>query len=186
MYAGITPAAYAALPAELCDLPQWVLWRGRLDQQADGTVRYTKIPIDPQSLLNADTTNPLTWSDPETAYAALATALEEWEGQPGYYGGGVGFVFTARDPYVGIDFDHVIDATGKLAPHIQEWVERLASYTEITPSGTGLHILVRGTLPTEHRRKGSVELYDTGRFFTMTGNHVVGTPTTIAQEQGAL
>src|SRR5262245_25523307 len=154
MYAGITPAAYAALPAELASLNQWILWRGRLDQQPDGSTRYQKIPTNPQSMMNADTTNPLTWSDLETAYAALPVALEEWEGQPDYYGGGVGFVFTARDPYVGIDFDHVIDATGHLAPHAQAWVERLASYTEITPSGTGLHVIVRGTLPPRHRRKG--------------------------------
>src|SRR5215471_7498175 len=186
MYAGITPAAYAALPSELASLPQWVLWRGRLDQQADGTVRYNKIPIDPQSLLNADTTNPLTWSDPETAYAALPVALEEWEGQPGYWGGGIGFVFTARDPYVGIDFDHCVDAAGALDPHMQAWVERLASYTEVTPSGTGLHVIVRGTLPKEHRKKSGIELYETGRFFTMTGDHLPGTPQGIQSAQGAL
>jgi primase-polymerase (primpol)-like protein len=53
------------------------------------------------------------------------------------------------------------------------------SYTEITPSGRGLHILVRGDLPSGRRRKGGIEMYQKGHYFTVTGRHLEGTPITI-------
>ena len=61
---------------------------------------------------------------------------------------GIGFVFTEDDPYVGIDLDDCRDPdTGELTDLANSIVEQLDSYTEISPSGTGIHIIVRGVLP---------------------------------------
>jgi len=65
-------------------------------------------------------------------------------------------------------------------------IGRLDSYTEVSPSGTGYHVLVTGKLPDGRNRRGSVELYDTARFFTVTGDHVKRTPTRVARRQDAL
>jgi putative DNA primase/helicase len=90
---------------------------------------------------------------------------------------GVGFVFTSGDPYVGVDLDGCRDpGTGE----IEEWARRiigaLDSYSEVSPSGSGVHIIGKGTLPPGGRKRGSFECYDSGRFFTVTGEHLDGTP----------
>jgi len=56
----------------------------------------------------------------------------------------------------------------------------------VSPSGTGYHVLITGALPEGRNRRGSVELYDTARFFTVTGDHVERTPTRVARRQDAL
>src|SRR5262249_50949154 len=113
---------------------------------------------------------------------ALPVAQKEWEhdNPSAYRGGGIGYVFAPDDPYVGIDLDHCVDLeTLDIAAWAKAHIGALKSYTEQSPSGTGLHILVKGTLPPGGRRKGRVEMYDAGRFFTITGWHVSGTPRTI-------
>ena len=63
---------------------------------------------------------------------------------------------------------------------IKEWawqiIKRLNSYTEISPSGQGVHIMIKGTVPPGGNKKGQVEMYSQGRYFTMTGHHLGGTP----------
>ena len=88
-------------------------------------------------------------------------------------------MFSEGDPYVGIDVDNCRDQrTGALNEIAQNIVQMLQSYTEISPSGTGIHIFCRGTLPPGARRKGTVEMYNQGRYFTVTMNHLPGTPVT--------
>ena len=65
-------------------------------------------------------------------------------------------------------------------------ITALDSYTEITPSGTGVHVLVQGTLPPRGRKKGDVEMYSYARFFTMSGSHLPGTPPSVEARQEAL
>jgi putative DNA primase/helicase len=190
IHTGPTAEDLARIPDALKALDQWILWRGveRLDQQT-GEVRLNKIPIDPRTLHNADTTDPLTWGTLDQCVAALPVVLEGWEGDDPstYRGGGLGFVFTQHDPYAGVDLDHCCNAdTGQVAAWAQAHIDALASYTEVTPSRTGLHILVQGALPPRGRKKGHVEMYDTMRFFTVTGWHVDGTPRTIEARQEAL
>jgi hypothetical protein len=190
LYTGPTAVELACIPVVLTSRRQWVLWRGvdRVNQQT-GKIKLNKIPIDPQTLSNADTTDPLTWGTLAQCVTALPVALEEWEQEDpsAYRGGGLGFVFTAEDPYAGVDVDGCVDkATGHIAAWAQTHVEALNSYTEITPSGTGLHILVEGTLPPKGRKKGPVEMYSYARFFTMTGWHVPKTPPTIEDRHDVL
>jgi hypothetical protein len=89
---------------------------------------------------------------------------------------GLGFVFRGGDTYVGVDFDHSIEGDG-VDGQVVTWLEKwLTSYVEVSPSGTGLHAIVKARLPhnvTATKLPGSetdatVELYSSGRFFTVT------------------
>jgi len=92
---------------------------------------------------------------------------------------GVGFVFCESDGYVGIDFDHCRNPeTGHIFEAVRDWREKWFStaYSEVSVSGTGVHIICRGTIP--HSVKGvplpkgdgcSVEIYSDSRFFVTTG-----------------
>jgi len=96
-------------------------------------------------------------------------------------------VFTDDDPIVGVDLDDCRDPeTDDVDDAALDIIERLDSYTEVSPSGTGYHVLITGTLPDGRNRRGSIELYDTARFFTVTGDHVDRTPTRVARRQDAL
>jgi putative DNA primase/helicase len=79
-------------------------------------------------------------------------------------------VFSSADPYTGIDLDDCADADGEIALWALEIARYFDSYTELSASGSGLHIIVRGEVP--NRRKDEVEVYSSKRFFTVTG-HVV-------------
>ncbi len=91
---------------------------------------------------------------------------------------GVGFVFSASDPFTGVDLDNCRDPqTGQLEPWAAEAVAELGSYTEISPSATGVKVFVAAGMPPVARKKrGKVEFYSDRRFFTVTGQHLPGTP----------
>jgi hypothetical protein len=72
---------------------------------------------------------------------------------------------------------------GEIAPWAQEIVDAIASYNEISPSGTGLRIFVYGVLPPYGRRIGQIECYCDGRYLTLTGHHLPGTPRTVERGQ---
>ena len=160
------------IPEELKQLRRWVLWK---HEQRNG--RLTKIPKTTAGR-NASSTDSDTWIGFEAAMTACETGGFD----------GVGFVFSAGGNLSGVDLDDCIDDVGNLAPWAQKIVKRLDSYTETSPSGRGVHIIVAGKLPTEstRRRKGGVEMYDSGRYFCMTGQHLDGTPTTIGERTEAL
>jgi primase-polymerase (primpol)-like protein len=161
----------ACIPRVLQQLDQWVCWRA---VSRDG--KLTKVPYQPNGI-EARTNAPSTWSRFEDTRQAQAAG--------GFTG--IGFVFSEYDPYCGLDLDHCRHAeTREVAPWARELVQRFASYTEVTPSGTGFHILIEGRLPAGGRRHGGVEVYDRARFFTMTGNHLSGAPGTIAARQDVL
>jgi primase-polymerase (primpol)-like protein len=154
------------IPAELKDRRQWVAWRY---EERDG--RLTKIPKNPQTGGNASSTEPDTWGSIQEALIATET-----------YGlDGIGFMFSESDPYAGVDLDSCLNPeTGELEPWARRWVDLFQSYTEVTPSGRGLHIILRGKLPEREgktgtgRKKGKFEVYDRQRFFTFTGNVLNG------------
>ena len=97
---------------------------------------------------------------------------------------GIGFVLTRDDPFVGVDLDDCVGAEG-FTPLADEVVQNLQSYTEHSPSGNGLRILVASPGYTENRRTPELEVYAHSRFLTLTGHHVEGTPgaiVTVAQD----
>ncbi len=165
----------SSIPAELRDpkLVQWVAWKVAIRGG-----KPTKVLVNPHTGENADATDPATWGTLDEASARAAS-----DGLAG-----VGFVFTEHDPYCGVDFDHCIDPeTGGFTDEkAAYWVRELNSYTEVSPSGTGVHVIGRGVLPERGRKRGNREMYDARRFFTVTGKHLEGTPTTIRNAQKEL
>ena len=116
-------------------------------------------------------------------------ALEGWQHEhpATYRGGGLGYVFAPDDPYCGIDLDKCRNPeTGDIEPGPRNASSTSTVTPKSTPSSTGLHSLVEGSLPPHGRKKGHVEMYDYARFFTMTGWHLPGTPPTIEPRQEAL
>jgi len=162
----------ANVPAELRALPQWVGWRYVVREPGK---KPTKVPVDPKAGGAASSTDSSTWG----AFGqALAGAREgRWDG--------VGFVFTAGDPYCGVDFDDVIDpATGEIDADAAADIEALATYAELSPSKVGVHAIARGELPPGGRKRGDRECYDRGRYFTFTG--VLASPHGIEDRQAEL
>ncbi|EJN57314.1 phage NrS-1 polymerase family protein [Halogranum rubrum] len=160
------------IPEELVERPQWVCWRRA---KRDG--KATKIPVVPGVGSFASSTDPETWGDFETACDYLERGRAD----------GVGFVFTEDDPIVGVDLDDCRDSeSGDTDDDAQDIITRLDSYTEVSPSGTGYHVLIQGSLPEGRNRRGKIECYDKARFFTVTGDRVTGTPTAVSQRQDAL
>ncbi len=151
------------------DLRQWVCWRS---EERNG--KPTKVPYSPTTGARARSGDPETWG----------TLIEAREVVREKDYDGIGFVFTATDSFCGIDLDACLNPqTGEVEPWALELVEELSSYTEISPSGTGLHIIVRAKLPEGGNRKGRIELYDRGRFFTITGQRLPGTSHLIEERQ---
>ena len=161
-----------AIPERLRERDQWVCWR---EEDRDGNP--TKIPVTPGAGGFASATESETW-------AGFEAALDYTETE---HADGIGFVFTDNDPIVGVDLDDCRDPeTGDVDDAALDIIARLDSYTEVSPSGTGYHVLIRGELPEGRNRRGGVELYDTARFFTVTSDHVEETPTRVARRQDAL
>jgi putative DNA primase/helicase len=167
---------FANVPAELLNRSQWTNWKYETRKG-----KPTKPPCDAQGNLCDAAKDP-----PAKSFVqALADLNMSWNN--GGTLAGLGFTFTADDPYCGVDLDKCRnDKTGALAPWSQAIVEKLASYTEVSPSGTGVKIFLRGKLPGSRNRKDRIEMYDQARFFTVTGQHVADTPTTVEERQQAL
>jgi primase-polymerase (primpol)-like protein len=100
---------------------------------------------------------------------------------------GIGFVVTTDDDYVALDLDSCRNPdTGEIQPWARAIIERFASYTEVSPSGTGIRVFVKGRLPPGGRKKGAIEIYDTARFMTVTGCHLTETSSTIEDRQAEI
>ena len=119
-------ARLAKIPQELKALAQWVAWREVL---MDG--KSKKIPVDPRTGDSASVNDPTTWASFSKAIKSYAAMSLD----------GIGFVLTADDPYVSVDLDDCRNPdTGAITPKAEKIVRTQKSYTEISPSGTGLHI----------------------------------------------
>ncbi len=78
----------------------------------------------------------------------------------------------SNSPYVGIDIDHCIK-DGVYSDLAKDVIALFQSYTEISPSGTGVHIICKGQLISSGKKNSQLglEVYDTGRYFTVTEKH---------------
>jgi len=144
------------IPQEIKDHPQWVVWKL---EERDG--KPTKPPYDAKTAnKRASHSDPLTWGTFENAVKALERGFD-----------GIGFVFSEDDPFCGIDLD---DCRVTISGEIKSWALKLIkefdSYTEVSPSGTGLKIFIKGKLPGGGIKTKHVEVYDKLRFFTVTGD----------------
>lgn len=156
---------YDSVPDDLKKLPQWVVWKKETDEKG----KVKKVPRNPITGYGASSTNPETWNTFETVKGVYETA--------GTYDG-IGFVFN-NGGIVGIDLDHCIDETGQMTETAQEIIQVLDSYTEYSPSGTGVHIYAYGTLPVDGRKREPYEMYQNKRYFTVTGQSFHNPPKSI-------
>ncbi len=165
-----------SLPRELeplKDFRHWVAWE--LRNNPKNPQKPKKAPINPHDGSNAKANDASTWG---TFDEAMRMAIVNARKQGLQVGGnhGVGFEFGVEPcGFAGIDLDSVICEDGKLKPFALDIVREMDSYTEISPSGRGLHILFRLNAPLSEigtRRKNDeigLEIYDSGRYFTVTG-----------------
>jgi hypothetical protein len=181
-----------AIPAELRQRSQWVVWRyiwNPKKNRKDGSGAkgdWDKPPLDARALKAASSTDPSTW-------ATFAEALAAYERHDL---DGIGFIPTPDDGLTIIDIDKCRDRdTGAVEPRAARIVAEMDTYTEASPSGTGLRIVARGRKPDRERSKrGPVEIYDGltsdgrpgGRYLTFTGRRIDRTPAEVRERQEAL
>jgi hypothetical protein len=155
---------YENIPVEMRAFDSWVVWRY---EERDGD-KPTKVPYSAITNRHAAVNDSSTWCSYENAIKALSTGM--WSG--------IGFVLTEHDPYGFIDLDEPKLPNGEpLDP--KEYAIRMDrqhkifqefdSYAELSPSGKGLHIIIKGAVESG-RKRSSIEIYSNLRFMTMTGN----------------
>jgi putative DNA primase/helicase len=170
---------FGNIPHELKKLKQFVLWKLEPRPEPGNPGKMTKPPYNPNDpKKRASVTDPNDWG----TYDQVIDIFKR--------GGfsGIGFVFTKAAGYVGIDFDHCIDAqTGDLKPGIIKELYSIDSYTEISASGTGIHVILRGEIPKDFKNKEKeIEIYSQDRYFTFTGNYFDGILTELSENPKAL
>ena len=166
----------ANIPETMRERESWICWRTE-DRDGDDT----KVPVKPFDSGHpyAKTNDSATWGTFEQAAG--------FHMEPGTDTDGLGFVFHDDDLLMGVDLDDVRDPdTGDVEPWARDIIIQLDSYTEVSPSGTGYHVYVLATKPdgsTQDSQERTldaladadapkVEMYGTGRFFTVTGDVV--------------
>jgi len=171
---GMIKPAFENIPEELKNYKQWVAWKA--EQRGEG--KPTKIPVNPISGSNASTNKPETWGTYDEAVTYYNKHKDNGIA-------GIGFVFTKDDPFCGIDLDNCYDpVTETMEDWASEILMELNSYSEISPSNTGVKIFTKASLPSSGRNFGNMEIYDTGRYFTLTGARLEEFPSTIENNNG--
>ncbi len=158
----------AAIPAALRERPQWLLWRF---EQHPGEKKPRKVPYYTSGRRRTGEQG----SPADRAalvvfdIAAAALAASDYSG--------IGFAFLPGDGLIGIDLDGMIDAeTGEICDRGADIIQACASYTELSPSGHGVHIIVAGETETFKSNAAGIEVFCGRQFFTFTGRHYAGTP----------
>ena len=157
---------YENIPQELRSLKQWGLFQLKWVKERN---KNTKIPIDPYNGRAGKSNDPSTWSDFNTALKAL-DKIERADGLAFYFANG----------YVGLDIDHIQDDLidwnegDNSSDNLINKFKALTNdtYMEVSQSDTGIHCIFKGEIPGKRRRKGNFEMYQTGRFFALTGNNI--------------
>lgn len=145
------------IPTELLHFRNWVNWKWGGDLR--GTGKRAKLPVHPETGSLASVTNPQTWSRYKDAAYALCHCSYN----------GLGFVFTSEVPYSFLDFDNCFVGR-ELDTRVQQTLKRFpGAYVEVSPSGKGLKVLLRGKLPGDRTRGTWFECYDRNHYTTLTG-----------------
>lgn len=175
---------FDAVPEYLREIDQWVCWKQKLHENKDGTKRWTKVPVDVSGGF-ASSTDPETWTTFEEAVGYFNTNDEIV---------GIGIVVSSEhDDLIGVDVDDCRNPeTGELDETTQELVESVETYGEVSPSGTGVRMFVRGEsaapdaceadLPGE----AHIEKYVTGRYLTVTGHQLESLPNEVNNDEDTI
>lgn len=169
-----------SIPADLRREARWVAWSWVWSEEKN---KWDKPPIDPDTGHPTNATDRRAWMPFERA---VRVARKK--------GDGVGFAMGDGGDFVGVDLDGVLDHEGNVSDWARPIVDRLASYTEVTPSGRGLHVWLRGELPKDdegHTRcrtknRPGIEFYGSGRYFTVTGRKFDGAPSEVLERRHEL
>ena len=167
----ILPPILENIPAEMRKNENYVCYRAPEKQKADGSWKRDKIPIDPKTCRNASSKDPSTWGSFEAA-VDLFKRREDIAG--------IGFQFRHEFDISAIDIDNCIE-NGVVDPVALKIIEDFDSYTELSPSGTGIHIFFLGTdksinsvkYPNAYEDFG-IELFSSRFFSTVTGIPIPG------------
>ena len=169
------PSAQSAVPTELTRRRQWLIWRY---VYRPGKKKPTKVPHNPATGALAKSTEPSDWS----TFAEASTSQHPHDG--------IGFVFVKGGGLVGIDLDDCIDGTGAIKPWGLEVIDAFGTYAEVSPSGAGVKLWAKGKLPADGTRRkyedGEIELYDWGRYFTVTGDRWHSAPPAVNEAQAQI
>ncbi|CAA9293272.1 MAG: hypothetical protein AVDCRST_MAG77-4942 [uncultured Chloroflexi bacterium] len=166
------PTDAAKLPAEFRNLSHFVGW-----EWAWREGKWTKPPVNPHTGTHGDCSDPGTWGTfNDAVQAAQHRRLP-----------GIGIELTDDMGIVGGDLDKCRDPqTGTIAPWAMAVVRRLNTYTQVSPTGTGLRFFLKGKLPGSRRRTGAIEVYSSGRYLTLTTERVPGVSARIEERQAEL
>ena len=125
---------FEKIPAELRVCKRWVLWGWGNNEKG----KKTKVPktLGKRGIIAAKSNDPASWLSFDETKAAYTENPETVAG--------VMMALTAQDPYVFVDLDNAVDGKGHIKPWGREIVSRFKSFTELSVSGTGLHIIGRG------------------------------------------
>lgn len=158
------------IPEELKRYKQWVLWKA---EEQNG--RAKKVPYSATTGRRASINKSDTW-------VHLDAAIASYVNGKGY--DGIGFVLTKDDPFIAWDLDDCRNIeTGIIIRRTHIIIKKLDSYTEISPSGSGVRIFVKAELPDGGRKMHKTEVYDSKRYLTLTGAHLQGMPKKIEERQ---
>ncbi len=169
-------------PGELLQQARFIVWKYAIRKDKDDP-KLMKVPFDVYKNKAINPHAPSQW-------LTFDNAAQRFIDRDTCYG--IGIVFSDKlDNLAGVDFDNCI-TDGAVDAEFKEWVDQFATYTEISPSGTGLHCLVRHDAMVGNRKKEfrgekeiGVEIYNHDRYFTVTGNRY-GETSTIAQPTDAI
>jgi hypothetical protein len=170
-----------AIPQCLRDLPQWCCWKYVPNESGEPG----KLPVQAASGKEAKTNDSRTWT-------TFDAALEAYRRSPGF--AGIAFIFTESDPFVGVDLDDCLDKQGNFLWG-QDIVQALKSYCEVSPSGEGVKLFLRGKKPEwagcivkgfGPKAIGKVEVYERGRCFAVTGRKLGFLPADVMERQTEL
>jgi len=143
------------IPEELKGRRQFVVWK-----LVPRHGKLAKVLFQPCGI-TAKANDPRTWVSFTEACEAYATG--RWAG--------IGFVFSADDPYCGIDLDDCIAADGTIAEWARDILHRFpGAYAEISPSGEGIKLIVKAKLSGKGKHPEGIGIFDRGRYFALTGH----------------
>ena len=155
-------------PQAMRALPQWLFWRL---EQVEGRNGLQKVPY---YVSGSKRFGDLGGPADLLALATFDDALKRFSQAMHFTG--VGFAFLKGDGLIGVDLDKMVDEAGVFRPHHAEIIEACGSYTERSPSGKGVHVIVMGETESFKHDPCGVEVYCGDRYFACTGDHYAGTP----------
>lgn len=167
---------YCNIPQDLRSLFQWVCMEVTPGKNDKGEAILKKKPKNPRNGYDAKSNDSTTWGSFVDAIAGCRR----------YKFTHIGFAFSETDPYCGIDIDHCVGPDGELSALAQEILPQFqGTYSEYSTSGTGIHIIAKGSIPEAGRKdpKKNLEIYFAKRFFVFTGNVLSNNPIINLQDQ---